>query len=175
MTPTSKELIKQIEKRNHRLKVAWAVFLALAIILLAGSLYLGYQANKANQAILKNQSKVLESLQAQSKKRDTNLNKLLTDNAQQTVILCTVIINTSADLNSEEVAQVEEICKQRIAQSNQPSATPAPATSQASPSSPTATPGQGGTPQPSSTPPKSEPPKSQGIIPDRIPLIGPLL
>lgn len=133
MTPTSEQLRKEIELRNQKLKTAWVIFIFLALITLAGSVALSYNAQQSNVKVLESQSRVLANLQAQSKKRDANLVKILDDSRQQTLILCTLILNDGGSLSDQEAAQVEEICKQRIEQSGLqaivPLATPVPTTS----------------------------------------------
>jgi K+-sensing histidine kinase KdpD len=61
-------------------------------------------------------AKVLKELAAQAKTRNNNVEKLIKDNAEQTLILCTIILRDSTNLTPAETTSIETICNQQIEQ-----------------------------------------------------------
>lgn len=113
---------------------------------------------------------------------------LKTDNQDQTLVLCTIILNDRLELSGEDATKVEQICKDKIKEAQEnggisqdstppPATKPSPASTKppvanTNPSHTATNPANGGQTPPSTSP---NPPVNEGLVPDAIPIIGPLL
>lgn len=162
-----------IQESIKRLPFALGILLVLLLVQ-------GYQNAQASEANARATHDIIQTLAKQSKQRDKNLQKLIDDNAQQTLILCSLIINNNNALTAAQVADVQAICKQRINQASSnggASASSGAGTTPASSASTNSSSSQNAPPKPQTQSNPSQPPKpvDEGLVPDVIPLIGPAL
>jgi hypothetical protein len=147
--------------------VTLAISLAIALAFIAL-----YTAVNSTNRLVKGQNAITKRLEKGAKARDQNVQNLIADNAQQTLILCKLILGDSTTLNQTDVAQVEAICKEKIKQATQADskAIQVPQTI-STPSTPVQPQNQPSTPQnkPQDNP-KPTPPDNDGVIID-LPLL----
>jgi hypothetical protein len=80
---------------------------------------------------------LLHQISNQNKSRASNLNALIKDNANQTQVLCTLILSSkidTANISAKDLGRIETICKERI-KSTTPEAASIPPSAPAKPSS----------------------------------------
>lgn len=144
--------------------------LALFVSLLDGQ-------NKSQEAQLKqsgDNTRILNELSRQSKQRDRNVTKLISDNAQQTIILCTLIIGSNNGLTQAQVTSVETICNEQIKQISDGLGASASGTSGGTNQNVTGTqPGASSSPQsaPNTSPAQSQNPQPSGGVSQPVPPI----
>lgn len=128
---------------------------------------------------------LLHQISDQNKSRSNNLDKLISDNAQQTQVLCTLILSSKIDttsISSKDLNRIENICKQRIKTSQATAAISTTNTSETSDSSltdtlSTTTPAPGNTSlntnnQPSNQNQATPPTTSQSPTPASEPILN---
>jgi hypothetical protein len=122
-----------VDKFTAEVKKLKAAFFYIGIPILV------FMAISSNAQINKNAAsthQVITKQLAQDKKRDTNVKKLIADNAKQTQILCTVIISDGATLSPSERTKIEAICQQQIKEAASAEADNASQTDNSAPSNP---------------------------------------
>lgn len=149
-------------------------FLILLSVLIFGFISLGFQ--KDNRTILEDTKRIsadtkliTQDTERIANKIDDAVSDLKNDNAQQTVILCKLILSGNVTVTGEDAEEVERICQDRITQNQEEQ------TIQGSTAQQQQTPTSDSKPKtnsPKPDPEDPEPPVDEGLIPDNIPIIG---
>lgn len=138
-------------------------------------------------SLQRNNMDILTHVKEQQDVSDNAVKDLKDDNAQQTVILCTLILSNNVEVKQEDTSKIEAICKQKIQQSTGTNADTAPASQVSGSSGVQGTQASGGsspnnvpsgtTAQPNTSQnndnPQPPPPDNNGIIVD-LPLLPPI-
>src|SRR5262245_7955492 len=102
MTDEPAALIEKVKDRDRRFRIAEGIFFIVVLLALATLAFLSIRNSTDTNHLLDQQAKTLSTLNAQAKQRDHNLELLIQDNAKQTVILCTLIVNGGQDLSDSD-------------------------------------------------------------------------
>lgn len=168
MDNTTEMLIKNIEAKDRRFRVAQVIFLAVIITSILALLFLGYQQQLANQKLIASQEIALNKLTNGAKQRTEQINDL------EQHIDCIVLLFQSKNRANLVISDVESCKIDTVTGNVVYSAKPVAPPQASRTTTPTATPISVPSPAPSPKPTTTQQPavtKSKNILGICLPLI----